>query len=142
VLSPIEVDDEDNVDAPLRRRLTRNQQGMWGIGRHRHHNPELDNDTSAKIKFSIPPFISSNDAEAYSDWEMIVEQKINSHLVPERHRVKEATSDFKDFAIIWWNELVNTRVAPQTWNALKEEMWACFVPLLMGVNFKKITTLR
>jgi hypothetical protein len=53
---------------------------------------------------------------------MIVEQKINSHLVPERHRVKEATSDFKDFAIIWWNELVNTRVAPQTWNALKEEM--------------------
>jgi hypothetical protein len=27
-----------------------------------------------------------------------------------------------EIAIIWWNELVNTRAAPQTWNALKEEM--------------------
>jgi hypothetical protein len=59
---------------------------------------------------------------------MTVEQKFNSHLVPEQHRVRQATSEFKDFAIIWWNELVNTRAAPQTWNALKEEMRACFVP--------------
>jgi hypothetical protein len=72
--------------------------------------------------------MGSYDAEAYLDWEMTVEQKINSHLVPEQHRVRQATSEFKDFAIIWWNELVNTRAAPQTWNALKEEMRARFVP--------------
>ena len=59
---------------------------------------------------------------------MTVEQKFNSHLVPEQHRVRQATSEFRDFAIIWWNELVNTRAAPQTWNALKEEMRARFVP--------------
>jgi hypothetical protein len=72
--------------------------------------------------------MGSYDAEAYLDWEMTVEQKINSHLVPEQHRVRQATSEFRDFAIIWWNELVNTHAAPQTWNALKEEMRACFVP--------------
>jgi hypothetical protein len=72
--------------------------------------------------------MGSYDAEAYLDWEMTVEQKINSHLVPEQHRVRQATSEFRDFAIIWWNELVNTRAAPQTWNALKEEMRARFVP--------------
>jgi hypothetical protein len=59
---------------------------------------------------------------------MTIEQKTNSHLVPGRHRVRQATSEFKDFAIIWWNELVNTHAAPQTWNALKEKMWARFVP--------------
>jgi hypothetical protein len=127
LLSPMDDDDGD-VYAPLRRRLARNRQGMGGNGRRRHHNPERDNDPFAKIKFSIPPFMGSYDAETYLDWEMTVEQKFNSHLVPEQHRVRQATSEFKDFAIICWNELVNTRAAPQTWNVLKEEMRARFVP--------------
>jgi hypothetical protein len=101
---------------------------MGGNGRRRPHAPEQDNDPYAKIKFSIPPFYGSYDAETYLDWEMTVEQKFSSHLVPECHRVRQATSEFKDFAIIWWNELVNARNAPQTWTALKEEMRARFVP--------------
>jgi hypothetical protein len=72
---------------------------MGGNGRHHHHNLEPDHDPFAKIKFSIPPFMGSYDAEAYLDWEMTVEQKINSHLVPEQHRVRQATSEFRDFAI-------------------------------------------
>jgi hypothetical protein len=31
---------------------------------------------------------------------MIVIKKFNAHLVPEQHRVRQATSEFKDFAII------------------------------------------
>jgi hypothetical protein len=85
---------------------------MGGNGRRRPHASEQDNDPYAKIKFSIPPFYGSCDAETYLDWEMMVEQKFSSHLVPERHRVRQATSEFKDFAIIWWNELVNARNAP------------------------------
>jgi hypothetical protein len=64
------------------------------------------------LKFSIPPFYGSYDAETYLDWEMMVEQKFSSHLVSEHHRVRQATSEFKDFAIIWWNELVNAHNAP------------------------------
>jgi hypothetical protein len=101
---------------------------MGGNGFHHHHNPELDNDPYAKIKFFIPPFIGSYDVEAYLDWEMAVEQNFNSHLVPERHRVRQANSEFKYFVIIWWKELVNMRAAPQIWDALKEEMRTCFVP--------------
>jgi hypothetical protein len=120
--SPVDNnDDDDDVYAPLRQRLAHNRQGMGGNGRCRH-NPEPDHDLFATIKFSIPSFMGSYDAEAYLDWEMMVEQKFNSHLVPEQHRVRQATSEFRDFVIIWWNELVNTRAAPQTWNALKEEM--------------------
>jgi hypothetical protein len=141
--SPVDDDDDDDVYAPLRQCLARNRQGMGGNGRRRHHNPEPDHDSFAKIKFSIPPFMGSYDAEAYLDWEMMVEQKFNSHLVPEQHRVRQATSEFRDFAIIWWNELVNTRAAPQTWNTLKEEMRARFVPPSYRRDLrKKITTLR
>jgi hypothetical protein len=104
--------DDDEVDAQQRCCLLRNRQGMGGNGRRRPHAPEQDNDPYAKIKFSIPPFYGSYDAETYLDWEMMVEQKFSSHLVPERHRVRQATSEFKDFAIIWWNELVTARNAP------------------------------
>src|SRR6266540_597247 len=117
-----------DTEAPLRRRLDRNRQGMGGNHRRRPHHPTHDNDPYAKVKFSIPPFYGAYDAETYLDWEMTVEQKFSSHLVPEQHRVRQATSEFKDFAIIWWNELVNARAAPQTWPRLKEEMRARFVP--------------
>jgi hypothetical protein len=65
--------DDDEVDAQQRRRLLRNRQGMGGNGRRRPHAPEQDNDPYAKIKFSIPPFYGSYDAETYLDWEMMVE---------------------------------------------------------------------
>jgi hypothetical protein len=65
--------DNDEVDAQQHRRLLRHRQGMGGNGRHRTHAPEQDNDPYAKIKFSIPQFYGSYDAETYLDWEMMVE---------------------------------------------------------------------
>jgi hypothetical protein len=59
-----------------------------------------DNDGPfAKVKFMIPPFYGFYDAEAYLDWEMTVDNKFSFHRVPEQHRVRQATSEFKDFAI-------------------------------------------
>jgi hypothetical protein len=59
----------------------------------------LINSTFA-VKFMIHPFYGLYDAEAYLDSEMIVDNKFSSHLVPEQHRVRQATSEFNDFAII------------------------------------------
>ena len=87
-----------------------------------------NDDPFAKVKFTIPSFSGAYDAEAYLDWEMIVEQKFNSHLVPEQHQVRQATSEFKDFAIIWWTELGSLRLQPDTWDRLKEAMRERFVP--------------
>jgi hypothetical protein len=70
-----------------------------GMGGNRNRAPD---DPYAKIKFSIPSFFGYYDAEGYLDWEMTVEQKFSAHLVPEQHRVRQATNEFKDFAIIWW----------------------------------------
>jgi hypothetical protein len=59
--------DDDEVDAQQRCRLLRHHQGMGGNGRHHPHAPEQDNDPYAKIKFFIPSFYGSYDAETYLD---------------------------------------------------------------------------
>ena len=59
---------------------------------------------------------------------MTVEQKFSAHLVPEHHRVRQATSEFKDFAIIWWNGLTAQDALPGMWEELKIAMRDRFVP--------------
>jgi hypothetical protein len=58
---------DDEVDAQQRRHLLRHRQGMGGNGRRGPHAPKQDNDPYANIKFSIPPFYGSYDAETYLD---------------------------------------------------------------------------
>jgi hypothetical protein len=59
---------------------------------------------------------------------MTVDNKFSSHLIPEQHRVRQGTSEFKDFAIIWWNELSRLHFQPDTWDRLKAAMRERFVP--------------
>jgi hypothetical protein len=87
-------------DSPPRPHRPFNRQGMGGNPNHHNQYYVRNDDPFAKVKFSIPPFNGSYDAEAYLDWEMTVEKKFSSHLVPEQHRVRQATSEFKDFALI------------------------------------------
>jgi hypothetical protein len=54
------------------------------------------------------------DVEVYLDWEMTIDNKFSPHLVREQHRVRQATNEFKDFAIIWWNELSSLRLQLDT----------------------------
>jgi hypothetical protein len=82
----------------------------------------------AKVKFMIPPFYGLYDAKAYLDWEMTVNNKFSSHLVPKQYHVRQATSEFKDFAIIWWNKLSSLHIKLDTWDRLKATMRKRFVP--------------
>jgi hypothetical protein len=115
-------------DPPPRQRRPFNRQGM-GDNQNYHNQHYVHNDDPfAKLKFSIPPFNGSYDAEAYLDWEMTVKQKFSSHLIPEQHRLRQATSEFKDFALIWWNELATLGLQPHTWDGLKIAMHQRFIP--------------
>jgi hypothetical protein len=115
-------------DPPPRQRRPFNRHGMGGHQKHHNLHYVHNDDHFAKVKFSIPPFNGSYDPEAYLDWEMIVEQKFSSHLVSEQHHVRQATSEFKDFAHIWWNELATLGLQPHTWDGLKTAMCQKFVP--------------
>ena len=73
------------------------------------------NDALGKIKFTRPPFAGKYDPDAYLTWELSVDQKFACHEFPENKRVRAATSEFTDFASIWWNELCrDERNIPRT----------------------------
>jgi hypothetical protein len=91
---------------------------------HTHGN----DDPFATVKFTIPPFYGLYDVKDYLDWEMTVDNKFSSHVVLEQHRVRQATSEFKGFTIIWWNELSSLRLQPDTWDTIKAAMRERFVP--------------
>jgi hypothetical protein len=107
-----------NANRLRRKRLQKNRTGMGGN--------RTNDDPFTKLKFAIPSFPGKYDAEEYLDWEMLVEQKFAAHLVPERHKVRQATSEFKDFALIWWASLSQK---PDTWENLKLSMRDRFVPI-------------
>ena len=119
-----EHDDRDTRD---RRRLRHNRRGMGGRRRREVHN---NDDAFSKIKFKVPPFDGKYDPDAYITWEIAVDQKFACHEFPENTRVRAATSEFTDFASVWWIEYgkKNSNNIPKTWDALKRAMRARFVP--------------
>jgi hypothetical protein len=107
---------------------------------HRRSNQQHargNNDPFAKVKFAIPPFYGLYDDEVYLDWEITVDNKFSSHLVSEQHRVRQATSEFKDFAIIWWNELSTLCLQPGTWDRIKATMHERFVSPAYQCDLRK-----
>jgi hypothetical protein len=114
--------------------LAFNTRGMRGKG-SRYNNGK--DDPYAKVKFTIPAFYGRYDAEEYLDWEMTVEQKFASHLVPDHHKVRQATSEFKDFAIIWWQECASLNIQLDSWDSLKIAMRDRFVPASYKRDLRK-----
>ena len=117
----------DDRDTCERHRLRHNRRGMGGNRRREVHN---NDDAFSKIKFKIPPFDGKYDPDAYITWEIAVDQKFACHDFPETTRVRAATSEFTDFASVWWIEYgkKNPNKLPKTWDALKRAMRARFVP--------------
>ena len=78
----------------------------------------------------MPSFDGKYDPNAYLTWELAVDQKFACHDFPENKCVRAATSEFTDFASIWWSEYVcnHPNNTPQTWDAMKRVMRARFVP--------------
>ena len=84
--------ERDAFDERQRNWLYFNRQGMRG-NNFQQHNPRINHDPFTKVKFTIQSFEGAYDAERYLDWEMTVEQKFNTYLVSEVHRVRHVTTD-------------------------------------------------
>ena len=93
--------EHDSHDTRDRCRLHHNRRGMGG---HRRREVPNNNDAFSKIKFKIPPFDGKYDPDAYITWEIAVDQKFACHEFLENTRVRAATSEFTDFATVWWIE--------------------------------------
>jgi hypothetical protein len=118
----LKLDDHD-----ARRPVQHNHHGRDG---HRWREVRNNDDVFHKLKFKIPPFDGKYDLDAYVSWELAVEQKFTCFEFPKNARVTQATSEFSDFASVWWVEYgkKHPNDIPQTWIALKRVMRARFIP--------------
>jgi hypothetical protein len=94
-----------------------------------HH----DEDGLGEPKFTMPKFVGSTDVEEYLNWELKVEKLWRTREYTEDKKIKLASSEFDDYALIWWDNLVQSRIEDGhppivTWRATKEELRAHFVP--------------
>ena len=121
--------------------------------RHRHGNgarpPRREvrdhDDSLGSIKFKMPPFDGKYDPDTYLTWELAVDQKFACFDFPGHKRVRAATSEFTDFASVWWREhrSQNPHNVLETWEALKRVMRARFVPSYYARNLlHKLQQLR
>ena len=122
-------EDEDDVNHNNDRDHRRQRYNRYGMRRAPRRDRERD-DAFSKVKFTIPPYDSKYDPDAYLTWELLVDQKFACHEFPEDTRVRAATSEFSDFASVWWKEhcRIHPHNIPTTWEALKQLMRHRFVP--------------
>ncbi|XP_052185202.1 uncharacterized protein LOC127796838 [Diospyros lotus] len=81
----------------------------------------------------IPSFQGKNDPEVYLEWETKVEMVFACHNYSELKKVKLATIEFTDCAIIWWDQLIlsrrrNCERLIETWEEMKAIMRRRFIP--------------
>jgi ribosomal protein L15 len=92
-----------------------------------------DEDGLSKPKFTMPKFVGSTNVEEYLNWELKVEKLWRMHEYIEDKKIKLASSEFDDYALIWWDNLVQSRIEDGyppivTWRVMNEELRARFVP--------------
>ncbi|XP_052483244.1 uncharacterized protein LOC105786844 [Gossypium raimondii] len=94
---------------------------------------ERPDDDLKNIKMTIPAFQGRSDPEAYLEWEKKVELVFECHNYSESKKVKLATIEFSDYAIIWWDQLSlsrrrNGERPVSTWAEMKAIMRKRFIP--------------
>ncbi|GKV49074.1 hypothetical protein SLEP1_g55845 [Rubroshorea leprosula] len=85
------------------------------------------------IKMKIPLFQGKNDPDVYLEWEKKVELVFDCHNYSEEKKVKLATVEFTNYAVMWWDQLVlsqrrNQERPVDTWEEMKAVMRKQFVP--------------
>ncbi|KAG7547976.1 Integrase catalytic core [Arabidopsis suecica] len=85
------------------------------------------------VKLRIPPFHGKNDPDAYLEWEKKIELLFNCKHYTEINRVRVAATEFYDYALSWWDQIVTSRrrngeYPVETWTEMKTIMRKRFVP--------------
>src|SRR5438128_2238032 len=98
------TESDDGVHVQNDRQRYRLRHNRHGMARNQHAPREVRDDSIAKMKFNMPSFSGKYDPDAYLDWELVVDQKFACYDFSEHKRVRAATSEFTDFASVWWKE--------------------------------------
>ncbi|CAA7053154.1 unnamed protein product [Microthlaspi erraticum] len=84
-------------------------QRSQGRSRRSGEYKDLLQDNLGGLKIKIPPFHGRNDPDAYLDWEKKIELVFNCQHYVDVNRVKVAATEFYDYALSWWDQIVTSR---------------------------------
>ncbi|XP_057990695.1 uncharacterized protein LOC110653932 [Hevea brasiliensis] len=122
---------------PPRGRGPRGRRGgrNFRFGDHwdRDGNEERVDGNLASIKMQIPPFHGKDNPDVYLEWERQVELIFECHHYSEEKKVKLAAVEFKEYAIVWWDQLLSRRrrngqQTVETWDEMKGILRNRFIP--------------
>ncbi|KAK1603863.1 hypothetical protein QYE76_027536 [Lolium multiflorum] len=99
----------------------------------RRRNLEDEENMFGRLKFTMPKFKGEEDAEAYLSWALKVDKIFRIHNYSGAKKVAMASLEFEDYANTWWEQVLTLREEKgeppiDTWEEMKEEMQARFVP--------------
>jgi hypothetical protein len=132
-------DEEEDRDSIVNNRRPR---GRFGEATNREDN------NLGGTKMKIPSFQGRSDPEAYLDWEKKMEFVFDCNNYLETKKVKLAVTEFSEYAITWWDQLVinrrrNRKRPINTWEETKVVMRKRFVPSYYYQElYKKLQGLR
>ncbi|KAF7832903.1 Transposon Ty3-I Gag-Pol polyprotein [Senna tora] len=91
------------------------------VHREQRERNVVDRNTGS-IKLSIPLFQGKSDADVYIEWERKVELVFDYHNYSEEKKVKLAAVAFTDYAIVWWDQLINLKQGSKSVEEYYKEM--------------------
>ncbi|KAF7826900.1 Transposon Ty3-G Gag-Pol polyprotein [Senna tora] len=91
------------------------------VHREQRERNVVDRNTGS-IKLSIPPFQVKSDVDVYIEWERKVELVFYCHNYSEEKKVKLAAVAFTDYAIVWWDQLINLKQGSKSVEDYYKEM--------------------
>ncbi|CAA7040567.1 unnamed protein product [Microthlaspi erraticum] len=102
-------------------------QGSRRRSRRHRDDPDRLVENLGGYKIRIPPFHGNNNPDEYMDWEKKCEFNFNLHNISNINRVKLAVSEFNDYALRWWEQVVTAReiggaLEVSTWEEMKRIM--------------------
>lgn len=77
--------------------------------RRRRRRDEAREDRLGGIKIKVPQFVGKNDPETYLEWETKIEQIFSCYNYTELQKVRVASIEFTDYALVWWDQLTKDR---------------------------------
>jgi len=116
----------------LERRPQNSNDGS-GDEEERRRRRRQGGDNLRGIKIKVPTFVGKSDPEAYLEWETKLEQIFNCHNYSNLEKVQVASIEFKEYALVWWDQLTKDRKRYaerpiDTWEEMKRIMRRRFVP--------------
>ncbi|KAL1212236.1 hypothetical protein V5N11_030305 [Cardamine amara subsp. amara] len=90
-------------------------------------------DSFGSLKLRIPQFQCKNDPDAYLELKKKIKMVFDWQFYSEANKVKAAATEFSDYALCWWDQLVTSRRRNQeypveTWTEMKNIMRKRFMP--------------